>query len=405
LAAFLATVDRACLSGGDRVKLVRARQRLISHLTASLYADIASISEAMVDEFADDPEMAFESAAMELRAALRLTRRSAENELELATDLTERLPAIVEAMEDGRLDLRRARVLADGTSHLSGDQARMVVDRVVDTAGQSTTGKLAAKVRKLALSVEPEAAKNRYQQAAANRRFIRESTVDGTANLQLLDCPPNRAGEAFNRVNHIAKTLNVAGETRTLDQIRTDVALDLLCGRADCQKTGRGTVNLHVDLQTLAELAESPGELAGFGPVIADIARQVTEEQTDAEWRFRVTASPGGEDNGTGLPVHMGTTRRRPNTEQQRHVELRDLTCVSPGCRMPAVECDLDHTTPYAHLPVTSTHGLAPLCRSDHVKRHKFDWTYLPLPDGDYLWTSRLGHTYTTSGRPPPKPE
>jgi hypothetical protein len=213
LAAFLATVDRACLSGGDRVKLVRARQRLISHLTASLYADIASISETMVDEFGDDPEMAFESAAMELRAALRLTRRSAENELELATDLTERLPAIVEAMEDGRLDLRRARVLADGTSHLGGDQARMVVDRVVDTAGQSTTGQLAAKVRKLALSVEPEAAKNRYQQAAANRRFIRESTVDGTANLQLLDCPPNRAGEAFNRINHIAKTLNVAGET------------------------------------------------------------------------------------------------------------------------------------------------------------------------------------------------
>jgi hypothetical protein len=34
--------------------------------------------------------------------------------------------------------------------------------------------------------------------------------------------------------------------------------------------------------------------------------------------------------------------------------------------------------------------------------RHKFGWTYKPIPGGDYLWTSRLGLKYTTSGRPPP---
>jgi hypothetical protein len=206
-------------------------------------------------------------------------------------------------------------------------------------------------------------------------------------------------------INRIARSLHVAGETRTMDQLRADIAVDLLCGNPTYSGTKAGKVDIHVDLETLARLNDHPGELAGYGPVIADIARQVAENSDNGEWRFRVTASPGGEDNGTGLPVHMGTTRRRPNTEQQRHVELRDLTCVSPGCRMPATECDLDHTTPYAHLPVTSIAGLAPLCRSDHVKRHKFDWTYLPLPGGDYLWTSRLGHTYTTSGRPPPKPE
>lgn len=26
-------------------------------------------------------------------------------------------------------------------------------------------------------------------------------------------------------------------------------------------------------------------------------------------------------------------------------------------------------------------------------------WRYQPLPNGDYLWTTKLGHDYTTSGR------
>lgn len=398
LAAFLATVDRKRLSGHDRVILLRARQKLLSHFTAALYADIASVADAMSEEFGDDPESASDAARMELRAALRLTRRSADIELELAGDLSGRLPEVAAAMAAGELDLRRARVLSDGTGHLNEEHARQVVDQVLDTAGQLTTGQLAASIRKLAMAVEPEAAENRYQAALDNRRVVREATVDGTANLLLMDCPPNRAGEAFNRINHIAQSLRVPGETRTMDQLRTDVALDLLCGNAAHKSTGKGTVTLHVDLKTLAELAANPGELAGFGPVVADIARQVTEEQKESEWRFRVT------DSETGMPASVGTTRRRPNRRQQVNVELRDLTCVSPGCRMPAASCDLDHITPWARTHRTSIDCLAPLCRHDHVRRHLFGWTYMPIPGGDYLWTSRLGLTYTTSGRPPPGP-
>jgi hypothetical protein len=45
--------------------------------------------------------------------------------------------------------------------------------------------------------------------------------------------------------------------------------------------------------------------------------------------------------------------------------------------------------------------NLAPLCRHHHNLRHHSGWTHRKLPNGDYLWTSRLGHTYTTSGLPP----
>ena len=69
---------------------------------------------------------------------------------------------------------------------------------------------------------------------------------------------------------------------------------------------------------------------------------------------------------------------------------------------MPATGCDLDHRTPWTQQHTTSAGGLDPLCRFHHITaRHHIGWTRRPLPGGDHLWTSPLGHLYTTSGTPP----
>lgn len=396
LAAFLSAVDPTQLSGHDQVRVLLAHQKMASHYAAKVYDDIAALTDVMV-ELDGDLETGVEATAMELRAALRLTRRMADIEIGFASDLKHRLPQVAGAMMNGSIDPRRGRVIANGTAHLTDEQAQQVEARVIDIAGGLTTGELAARVRKMCLVIEPEEAKQRYETAIEQRRLAQEATVEGTANITLHDVSPNLAAEALSRINTLAKSLHVPGETRTMDQLRADITLDLLCGRTSYQSKG-GTVNIHVDLETLARLAEQPGELAGYGPVIADIARQVAEQQEDSEWRYRVN------DPTTGMPLHTGTTRRRPTAEQKRLVELRDLTCVFPGCRMPATECDLDHIDPWIETGRTAVKYLAPGCRHDHVGRHKYDWTYRPIPGGDYLWTSRLAHTYTTSGRPPPKP-
>ena len=198
------------------------------------------------------------------------------------------------------------------------------------------------------------------------------------------------------KINRLARQLKTRHETRTMDQLRADVFLDLLESRHTGGRQGqdRGVVDVQVDLTTLMGLTESAGELAGYGPIVADIARQVTEQQA-SQWRWTVT------DPDTGQPIHEGTTRRRPTTWQRRSVESRDRTCIFPGCRMPATNCDLDHRIPWAHGGLTRRKYLAPLCRHDHGNRHLCGWTYRPLRNGDYLWTSPLGHNYTTSGQPP----
>ena len=394
LGEFLSTLDLGVLSGFDRVVVLRAFQRMASHYQARVYEAMASISDLM-DESDDDAELAAESAAAEIRVALCLTRRAADFETGFAVELVGRVPRVWEALSAGLIDLRRARTIVSGTSHLPVETARVVVDKIIGRACRLTTGQIAAVLRRLAIETDPDQAVSRYRGAVAERRVIIEPTVDGTANLLGLDLPPDRVEAILGRIGLLARSLKVGGESRSMDQLRADVFLDLLEGRSIEGSIRRGVVDLHVDIETLAGLSETPGELAGYGPVIADIARQVAERQHGSEWRWTLT------DSVTGLPIDNGTTRRRPAASQRRQVQTRNRTCVFPGCRMPATSCDLDHRLPVSEGGPTRVDHLVPVCRHDHRIRHQTGWKHQPLPGGDHLWTSPLGHQYTTSGQPP----
>jgi hypothetical protein len=167
----------------------------------------------------------------------------------------------------------------------------------------------------------------------------------------------------------------------------------------------RGVVELQVPLTTLLRISDHPGELAGFGPVIADIARQVATQQRSATWRFSVydktgelahhgithqrptsaahTAAP--RPPATSPPTGRQTTRqdaagqepsgqepsgRRPAAQVAAFVRARDRTCVAPGCRRPGTGCDIDHTLDWARGGPTDPANLGLLCRRHHRFKH-----------------------------------
>ncbi|MGA7096414.1 MAG: DUF222 domain-containing protein [Acidimicrobiia bacterium] len=395
LAAFLSTIDLSSISGYDRVVVLRAYQRMASHFEAWVNEAMASIADFMM-EMDQDLDVANEAAELELRAALRLTRRAATKRLELAQDLHRRLPAVGEALARGDIDVRRAWVLCNGTVHLDTDTARRLIDTVIDDAPRLTTGQLGAKLRKLCLEVDPDDARKRYQEALDERRVVKDATESGTANLMIFDVAPDRAALATAHIEALARSLRTEGEERSIDQLRADVAIDLLCGVVTGKKAGRGSVNIRVDLTTLAELDDKAGELSGFGPVIADIARQVAKRQQSSQWCWTLT------DPESGMVLDTGITRRRPTAAQKRRIQAEDQTCTFPGCRMPANDCDIDHRRPFAKGGPTIVRNLDLACRHDHIHYVKHRWKRYRLPDGDYLWISPLGHRYTTSGRPAP---
>ncbi len=390
----LDSIDRSGLNGHDVVTLIEARARQVAYLQAELLADVAELAHCPPGTADSPPERqasADEGAADELRLGLCLTRRSADDQLALALALTERLPRVWEALGEGRIDLGRARVIVGGTDHVDQTVARSVADRILPQAAHLSTGQIRARVAKLVIEVDPQAARQAVEERHEERRLVRGLNPEGTANLSAYDLPPQRAASIWNRVQHIAAALHRRGDPRDMDQLRADIFMDLLEGHHpdhDGEHQPRPLVDIRLGLDTLIGLNQTPGHIPGWGPVIADIARQTALQQQHGQWRITLT------DPDTGATLWNGTTRRRPTATQTRWTQTTQPTCIFPTCRMPATDCDIDHTTDHQHGGPTHTTNLAPLCRHDHTLKHKPGWKLRPTPNGTHQWTTPHGHTY-----------
>lgn len=394
LGAVLSSIDITTLTGQDVVTVLRAQQRQTSYYQAGMYAAMVETAHCVSADSTERSTTVDEYAIEEVGAALSYTRRKADYELSVALGLTLRLPAVQHALELGEIDAAKAALLNSETNHLDVATARDIVDKVLERAPDLTTGQLKARVRRLCMETDPANAKERMEYSLSQRKMVAEPNAEGTAALILSECAPDEIYAARDHVNMLARRLKTADESRTIDQIRADVALALLTGQMTASDQKRGSVSVHIDMTTLAKLDEKPGELAGCGPIIAELARKVAKEQIKGKWNAVVT------DPETGEPLHVVSLRRRPTAKQLRTIRALHPTCTFVGCRMPAVNCDIDHIINYAHGGKTIVHNHAPLCRRHHMAKHQRGWRYHKLNRTEVEWLSPLGHTYRT-GRPP----
>ena len=172
-AAMLTQVDDTELSGRDRLAVLQARVRMQSHFHALVYEDMAAVADAC--ENTVDPELGWEAASAEIRAALRLTRRSADHELDMALSLRDRVPMVLEALKAGDIDHQRAATIVRGTSHLPAELAQRAATEIVGVAGRLTTGQLKERLRRMVIDLNPKT-----PPIATNRR----STNDGSNSRQ-----------------------------------------------------------------------------------------------------------------------------------------------------------------------------------------------------------------------------
>ncbi|MBO2446157.1 DUF222 domain-containing protein [Actinomadura barringtoniae] len=148
-----------------------------------------------------------------------------------------------------------------------------------------------------------------------------------------------------------------------------------------------GTVQLTVPLTTYMGLADQPGEVAGYGPILADVARMLAGNADAARWCVTVT-------DGQGQAIAHGETAYRPSRVTRGAVEARDRTCRFPGCRRPAHQCDLDHSVPHDQGGATCPCNLSPLCRRHHRLKERRNWELHQLSPGVLLWVTPTGHWY-----------
>ncbi|HVX42841.1 MAG TPA: HNH endonuclease signature motif containing protein, partial [Mycobacteriales bacterium] len=181
---------------------------------------------------------------------------------------------------------------------------------------------------------------------------------------------------------------------------RADAFIDLICARSTTVAK-KPLIRVLISADTLAG-SDTPGELAGYGPIDADLARGLA---ADGLWQRFIT------DPITGALRDIDPKKYKPSPALKAYVQARDRTCRFPTCQTPAHQSDIDHTTRFhnghqpgtAENPGTAKDNLGVLCRRHHRLKDNpaGRWKYRRAGDGWTHWTTPTGRTYNTEPEPP----
>ena len=210
----------------------------------------------------------------------------------------------------------------------------------------------------------------------------------------------NRRADAFVEIINEFLTSDLLDQTTTdqttTDQTATDNA-DLTNRNFSKQKQIKNlnrrpvTINVTIDLPTLLNMAENPGQLSGYGPIPASLARELA---ADGNWKRFIT------DPTSGELLDIGRKSYRPSQHLVDFLIARDRTCRFPGCRYPAHRSDIDHVTPWDDGGKTTPENLGSLCRRHHRLKTHGGWKVTSASDGSCEWISPNGKHYLVPSRP-----
>ncbi|WP_345424571.1 DUF222 domain-containing protein, partial [Actinomycetospora chlora] len=182
----LEELSPAALAGEDLAAYLRACARQQARADARTLTAMHHLGRARAgsterysgcDEFSGD----------EVAAVLCWSRSMAARKLGLAEDLEVRLPAVGQALWEGRLDEARAVRFCEGTADLPDDLARHLCDVVLPEAPGLPVGELMARIAQVAVELDPDWAARREARARRNGRLILQANPSGTATLSLVD--------------------------------------------------------------------------------------------------------------------------------------------------------------------------------------------------------------------------
>jgi len=352
------------------------------------------------------------AAAREIQVATGLAITQCQRRVWLSACEPERVGPVREAMSLGRATFARGLALTEATAHLDAFTAAAIATRVLKPltgpdglplpgmAPLSEATFRARLHRQLVLhhGLVGEAERT-HGQAVKARRLTAQPQRDGTGMMLLTGDGP-RIAAALARVDRIARRLRKGGDTRTLDQLRADIATDLLLrGWIPDDPTfihlggpPAATVQLIVSLPTILGVDKGVGLIPGWGCVSAQQARDLALT-AGSIWKRVVT------DPLTGRAVEATAGTYTVPAGMAGQVRTRDGVCRAPGCEIPADRCDLDHGIewePHDGGGPTAETNLTALHRGHHNLKTGGFWDSDQCPDGTLTWTTATGRRVTT---------
>ncbi|NKE10228.1 DUF222 domain-containing protein [Kocuria subflava] len=107
----------------------------------------------------------------------------------------------------------------------------------------------------------------------------------------------------------------------------------------------------------------SAPELVGYGAICPSTAVEIAAGSSS--WSRLLT------DPATGQITQYSRDTYTVPAGLRRMLQIRDATCRFPGCRRPAMRCDIDHTVAWEDGGHTDADNLSHLCRTHHRLKHQ----------------------------------
>ncbi len=365
-----------------------------------------ALNEAGAHASGLNQELAWRSMVAEVAVATRQADRTVQTQFNLARRLLA-LPKVAEALARGRISIQHARVIAEhsiglNTAGTRGGALAEYEELALTRAESATPGKLASTARALAAKLQQEPFEERAARASEGRCVEIRELEDGMSQL-VHTLPSVFASAIFDRLTRQAKAVSAAGDHRSRDQLRSDLAVELLlngeplCDSATALSAARGIraqVSIVIPAMTLLGRGSHPGKrsgaientepatLAGRGPIDLETAKLLAALAPEL---VRVITHPI-----SGVVITSDTYR--PTASLRRFLEQRDRHCRFPSCNRDATWCDIDHTVAWEDGGKTEPGNLEVLCRGHHTLKHNSKWKVEQVAPGVLEWTSPLGH-------------
>lgn len=335
----------------------------------------------------------FSGLVVEVAAALGVSRKRAQAQVDRAVMLRTRLPKVAAVYAKGLIDAVMVAMIVSRTDLIIDDDVAQQVDADLAAKivkwGRLSKPKMEQRIDALIAASDQAGVHAPRPPSQARYLDIRASGPGSASVCGALDAATAAALNAV--LDGLAKGV-CRGDPRSHDQRRA-AAVDVLarggqlrceCGQSDCPAAGSAdwpapTVAtravIHVITTPEALDSQGPGFLPGYGQIPTEQAARLAEGATIRQ---------------VALPADAVEPGYRPSAKLAEFVRCRDLTCRFPDCDRPAERCDIDHTVPYPAGP-THPSNLKCLCRFHHLLKTFHGWLDHQFPDGTVVWTSPTG--------------
>ncbi|MDT7572600.1 MAG: hypothetical protein QOE05_2774 [Actinomycetota bacterium] len=394
----LAAIDVAGLPVSGLQELIargsRCRTRLDGVLSRAI-GELAVRGSGQVPD-PDHAGMVLPTAAW-LRHTTRTTGTAAGRAVRTSVALRE-LPAVADAVVDGRITTQHARVLSRLVGKIEPTALLASQPQLIEVATRCDPGQLEQYVRHL-IATWSEPVLDAQEEAADKARFFMMRNQHNGRWRGTFDVP-DAVAEAIQTVIEPLARRAGAGDDRSAGQRRADALEDVfLLAHRYAELPGAGGSRprvtyvvpaswamrwpspaqraLGVDALPsagfLVDIDQHPGADCASGPWAGPATRATIETLLCEAQIERVVLDENGQ------VISLTTLTDQITAGQRRAVAARDRCCVAKGCSKPPAFCDVHHLRARTDGGSTEVGNLVLLCRRHHVMWHREQLTITDL--------------------------